>query len=96
MRYGKDRHGSGWKYGAECVIFRANGIEIYHSGDQEPQVIFEGKSATDIIPITSYEDIWQVGERGDTGEALFKDEDLDKVIWWIINNFAQYSKALFK
>jgi hypothetical protein len=41
-------------YGKEAVVFRASGIEVYHHGDQQRQIIFLGDTATDIHSITYY------------------------------------------
>ena len=90
---GYGSHGSGWKYGTECVVFRASGILVDHFGDQEPQVIFFGNTAHDIIPITNSYDKWQV-RSVKTMEPLFSDDKLETVVAWVIDNFEQYRKHL--
>jgi hypothetical protein len=41
-------------YGKEAVVFRASGVEVYHHGDQQRQIIFLGNTATDIHSISYY------------------------------------------
>lgn len=37
------------KYGDSAVLFRSSGVQAYHSGDEETQVIFWGPSITEIV-----------------------------------------------
>ena len=94
-RYAFEGRGGGRpRYGSECVIFRASGVKIYHYGDNEPQVIFWGKDARDIIPITrDGNDEW-VLPTDDHGKPVYKNEDLDNVVNWVVNNFEQYRSVL--
>ena len=83
--------GGGYKYGDEAVVFRASGIRVYHHSDNEPQVIFFGKYAKDIIPITE-------GDRKkfairDKKDRILYEGDLDKVVKWLTNNYNQYKKS---
>ncbi len=85
--------GGGYKYGKEAVVFNASGIKLWHHGDQEPQVIFYGKTATNIIPITSGENAdWAIHDKN--GRILFENDELKRVVSWLVNNFAQYRKSL--
>jgi hypothetical protein len=92
-RYGKRHMYNEWKYGNEAVIFRASGIKVYHVGDQEPQVIFNGASATDIIPIRKVQD-GQYAAGTDWDEHMPTFDDLDGAVEWAIQNFAQYRSKL--
>jgi ADP-ribose pyrophosphatase YjhB (NUDIX family) len=98
-RYGKAGHGSRggeYKYGKEAVIFRASGLEVYHHGDEEPQVIFYGNTATNIIPINAGQNSkWAVYNRK-TGRAIIESDDLEKIAYWVDKNYAQYYKTLLK
>lgn len=95
LRHGFERHGP--KYGKEAVIFRASGIQVYHYGDQEPQVIFDGASAQDIIPIYEADGTWFTGaEHPKTGNPLYQSDDIDKVVDWIVANFNQYKRLLIE
>jgi len=92
--YGKNRFG--YKYGKEAVIFNASGIKVWHYGDEEPQVIFYGNTATNIIPIIDGENasfgIFDINDR-----LIYENDELDKVVNWVTKNFRQYRKRiLFK
>lgn len=92
-RYGKER--SRWKYGKEAVLFKASGVKVWHYGDQEPQVIFWGPSAFDIVCIREDKNT------GDyyvyTANAKYNSPfsgDFDECVDWITNNFNQYKRVL--
>jgi len=82
------------KYGSEAVLFRASGIEIYHNGDEEYQVIFFGNTANTIIPITAGDDADYSVHGCKDGHVLYENDDIDEVIGWVVDNFAQYRKQL--
>lgn len=90
-KYGSSR--GRWKYGKEAVVFRASGVEVYHYGDNEPQVIFDGSTAKDIIPIWHNEEGWTVSNKS-TGGAFHASDDLDNVVQWLVNNYNQYKNVL--
>jgi hypothetical protein len=94
-KYGASSYGnwskSGYKYGNEAVIFNASGIKVWHYGDEEPQVIFYGNTAKNIIPITSGENA-KFGVFSKNGNLLFENDDLPKIVKWIVNNYQQYRK----
>lgn len=91
------RHGWGRgrspKYGSGCVLFRASGIKVYHYGDEEPQVIFWGKDARDIVPVIDRGGDWCLPE-DDHGKPVYQSDDLEKVADWVVKNFPQYRKTL--
>lgn len=95
QKYGTSSYGnwtkSGYKYGKEAVIFKASGIKVWHHGDGEPQVIFYGNTATNIIPITRGVNA-EWGIYGKRGRPLFEDDKLTKVVDWLTNNYQQYRK----
>jgi RNA:NAD 2'-phosphotransferase (TPT1/KptA family)/GNAT superfamily N-acetyltransferase/2'-5' RNA ligase/8-oxo-dGTP pyrophosphatase MutT (NUDIX family) len=80
----------GSNYGKHCVLFQANGIETWHTGDDFEQIIFWGKDARNIIPIydSGGYGTWSVGEDKD-GNPLFESEDLSQVVEWAITNSAK-------
>ena len=96
-RFGRSRRGWGnekYKYGDEAVIFNASGVKLYHATDEEPQVIFYGNTAKNIIPIISGENL-SFGIYSDkTGRLLFESDRLDTVVDWIVLNYDQYRKQL--
>ena len=93
VRYAKSGQGRyTFKYGDEAVIFRASGIKLWHWGDEEPQVIFYGNTARDIISITSGENAAYGVRSKRTGVKLFESDEFDAVVNWIIKNYNQYRK----
>jgi hypothetical protein len=95
VKHARDRHG--FKYGSEAVIFNASGLKIWHYGDDEPQVIFYGNTARNIIPVVfhNYDDTWCV-KSIITENILYKNEKFDNVVKWVIENYNQYRKHLCK
>jgi len=82
-----------FKYGEEAVIFRGSGIKTWHYADQEPQVIFYGNTAKDIIPISeSYGEFYVSNTK--TGRELFKSENFNSVVDWVVKNYVQYRKKM--
>lgn len=94
-KYASGRFGYGYKYGKEVVIFNASGIKVWHFGDEEPQVIFYGNTATNIIAITRGEnEEW--GLHSKSGKLLFENDKLETVVKWFVNNYHQYRKNFYK
>ncbi len=96
-RYYKGRHG--FRYGDEAVLFRASGVSAYHYGDQEEQVIFSTRTASDIIPIYNAGGEFYVGnaELGKNGREADHDnmfENVPQAVDWVIKNFRQYKRLL--
>lgn len=86
----------GNKYGSEAVLFRCSGIKLWHNGDEEPQIIFWGDRAKNIIPIT------ECGEEAPycvtsvkTGNIIYEGE-FEEVVDWVLANYNQYRKHLHK
>lgn len=96
-RYGKAGYGSRggeYKYGKEAVMFRASGIETYHYGDQEPQVIFYGNTAKNIIAVSPGEnENWAI-YNNKTGRIIIESDNLEKIAYWVDANYQQYRKTL--
>lgn len=93
IKYGRSSYRSGgWKYGEEAVLFKASGVKVYHYGDEEPQVIFWGKSAHDIVYLRKGED-WQT-INSKTNKIIFRAQTLPEVVNWTIKNFNQYKNVL--
>lgn len=79
-------------YGSEAVLFQTSGVEIYHDGDCEHQVIFWGPYAKNFIPIKQAYGEWYV--YGNKGQILYKSENIDDIIRWAMNNKEQYRKQI--
>lgn len=98
IRYGKTNRSwqsQEYKYGKEAVIFRASGVKLWHYSDEEPQVIFYGKTATNIIPITGGEDKKYGVHSSRNNELLYESDDMEDIVNWIVKNYAQYRKHLY-
>lgn len=94
-RYAFDDRGRP-KYGKEAVLFKGDGLKVYHSGDEEPQVIFDGKQTYKPIIHVQYDDnndIWYI-ESSQTGEKIIQKEKLTDVAKWVDQNYSQYRKHL--
>jgi hypothetical protein len=83
------------KYGSDAVIFRASGIEVYHYGDEERQVIFRGSEAHDIIPVYKNSEGWNLAD-DDHGKPVFQADYLWQIVQWVENHYAQYRKVIVK
>jgi hypothetical protein len=91
LRYGKERNR--FKYGKEAVLFKASGIQVWHFGDAEPQVIFWGPSAFDIVYIREDSDTGEYYVYSKNKTSPFRGE-FDDCVDWVINNFNQYKRIL--
>jgi len=95
MRYGRSRgYGHEFKYGNEAVIFNASGVMLWHNSDEEPQVIFYGNTAKNIIAITHSEDSNWAIRNTKTNRIIFENDSLETVVNWVQNNFIQYRNAI--
>ena len=86
------------KYGKHAVIFQAPGVEVYHYGDSERQVIFKGSDAHNLIPVyNSYGD-WSLPEvqNGAYEEPVFTSGSLQEIVAWIQTNYTKYRKSIVK
>lgn len=80
-------------YGDEAVIFRTSGVEVYHYGDEQNQVVFWGRYAKDFIPIyLDYDDDeWKI--YGRRGQVLMSGTP-SELAQWATNNVAQYRRQI--
>lgn len=86
-----DRAAYSGKYGQHAVVFLSSGVEAYHGGDEEDQVIFWGPSVNPqgIYPIYQdrYSKEWYVpGNNSNPEEQPMVKGDFDGVVSWVINN----------
>lgn len=100
VEYAKRDHGVyvDWKYGAHAVMFRASGLRMWHKTDQEPQTIFWGADARDVVVLrdlrkVSKGDGWCAVDCDGT-ELVFCAAGLERVVDWVMANFEQYRKVL--
>lgn len=81
------------KYGNNLVIFRASGVKAYHRGDREPQFIFWGNTAKNLIPIEKVGKEWII-KNLKINKIIYKNEDVRKVVEWAVNNYNQHKNVI--
>ena len=96
------------KYGKHAVLFQAAGVEVYHYGDEEAQIIFWGPAVDprDIIPLKHYPDQereWvvepnvhanqSIGQDSKSG-GLYHSESYVDAVHWVEHNYQQYRRQL--
>jgi len=84
------RHAVGKYSDSGCVVFWSSGVEAYHRGDEEYQVIFWGPSVNRsmIFPIVrnrDYSNEWIV--KNSDSRRIFGNEDINTVIDWVTENW---------
>jgi CRISPR/Cas system CSM-associated protein Csm2 small subunit len=95
------RHGRGFKYGSQAIMFRGSGVKVYHNSDEEYQVIFDTRTIKDIVVIElnsdNYTEGWVVTNR--KGRPIYKTQsddrdDFQKCVDWVIKNYENVYKAI--
>jgi hypothetical protein len=76
----------GRKYGNDAVVFWSAGVEVYHWGDEENQVIFWGPSVdpNTAFPLTSRQHQWEVVNAA--GRRVFHSRDIIAAARWVTQN----------
>jgi hypothetical protein len=95
--------GSKFSYGKEAVMFQSSGVEIYHYGDEENQVIFWGQAIDPrmTVHLSSDGHDWIVVPGWKATSRALKDRGeiyrgtLENVIDWVERNWQQYRKQIF-
>ena len=80
------------EYGNEAVIFRTSGVEIFHYGDNQNQVIFWGPNVKSFIPIHQESGDWVV--YGQNGQVLVRCGRPSEIAIWATENLPQYRKQI--
>ena len=80
------------EYGDEAVIFRTSGVEIYHYGDNQNQVVFWGPNVKSFIPIHQDNGDWVV--YGKNGQVLVRCGRPSEIALWATENLPQYRKQI--
>lgn len=106
---GQEKHGVGYdfafllddrdvdcnNYGDEAVIFQTSGVEIYHDGDRQNQVVFWGPYAKNFIPIKLDKESGEwVVEGRTSGRILFSASRPSEIAYWAVENLPQYRKQI--
>ena len=81
------------EYGDEAVIFQTSGIEVYHSGDSQKQVVFWGPNAKNFIPIKYDRNVSEWCIYGMNNQVL-KSGEPSEILNWVLNNLPQYRKQI--
>lgn len=79
-------------YGNEAVMFMSAGVEAYHYGDQEHQIVFWGPAVKDTVHLRRDGSEWYVSSSRD-GRTLYQGDFRD-VAEWVQNNYQQYRNVL--
>ena len=82
-------------YGDAVVVFRASGLRTFHTADNQMQTIFNGKTATDIVPVFKDKKSgnWYIASNNST-KPLYKNKNLVEITKWLDQNYTQYRKAI--
>lgn len=88
-RYGFDRRG-GCRYGSDVVLFKAPYIRAWHGSDDEPQAIFWGPSASDLVAVDAERGYFKASPSD--GEGDVEAEDLDDLIYQLESRVGKSSK----
>lgn len=80
------------KYGEDAVMFQSAGVEAYHSGDDENQVIFYGPHVQEVVPLFSGDGGWRVESR--KGRVVYQNESFQAVVNWVKRNYQQYRNTI--
>ena len=84
-------------YGSEAVIFWGGGVQGYHMGDAESQIIFWGPSIKTemIFPLYSQgRDEWECRDRN--GRVIIGGRSLEFLVPWVIANYRMLQQTLKK
>ena len=86
------------KYGSDAVIFQNSGVEAWHYGDEETQIIFWGKdvSPKDIFVITRSDEGWCVRSKINlrNGKTRLFTGNFKACVGWVIKNHDAYRHYL--
>jgi hypothetical protein len=81
------------KYGEEAVLFQSAGVEAYHSGDNEQQVVFWGPNVKERFYLQNSDGEWVV-RTPVTDKELVRNKNIFNVINWVKQNHGQYRKVI--
>lgn len=95
-KYAKNNFGGRrQKYGREMVFFQSSGVQTYHHGDDEQQIIFWGKDIphNTIVPVYN-DDGDLVVKNWKTDREIFRTDSYVKMQEWIEKNYHQYKSTI--
>ena len=79
------------KRNREAVIFQVSGVEVFHKGDKQNQVIFWGPNAKNFIPIKFNGKKWCVYG---ADEQVLHSGTPSEILNWVLNNLPQYRNQI--
>lgn len=89
-------------YGASAVLFRSGGVEVWHAGDGERQVLFWGPLVKEFVLLEreSERGPWVVRDRR-TGRVLRRGKAEPVVEWapvaeWVMDHWRQYGRSIVR
>lgn len=87
------------KYGKSAVMFTNAGVQAYHSGDEEYQVMFWGANVDpkSIILLSNEGDSWCVTPHPSktfSRDCVYENNDYRIVVAWVMKNWRQYAKII--
>jgi len=81
------------KYGKGAVIFQSSGVRMDHYGDSEVQTVFYGPNVKEFVYVTfNSNGEWCV--ISNVGKKIYCNEDFEKVVYWVVNNYQQYKNKI--
>ena len=97
-RYARSAAHSG-KYGKDALLFQAAGIEAYHYGDEEDQIIFDGATVKpgQMILLEKAGSEFCVrahGTMADRGRECAYQGSYEEAVEWVQRNLRQYRKQI--
>lgn len=87
---------AGSKYGRDAVMFMNSGVECYHYGDEETQVVFWGADVhpRDIAFIRNAGDgVYEAVDKRNS-DRVIRRGDLGAIVKWMMDHFAQYRRSM--
>ena len=81
------------KYGKSAVLFQSAGVEAFHDGDNESQVVFWGPNVKERFYLHNEGGDWRVQDPR-TDKVLFTSENIFDTIKWVQANHGQYRKVI--
>ena len=91
-QYYKDFY-SEHKYSTHLIMAKTSGVKVWHTGDEEEQIIFFGKTAKNIVLI-SHDDDDKYNVEDKHGYVKVSFENIEDVVNWVVNNYDQYKNAI--
>lgn len=81
------------KYGKQAVLFQSAGVDAYHEGDNEQQVVFWGPTVKERFLLQNDGGDWVV-KHPSTDKELVRSENIFDVIGWVKAYHGQYRKVI--